>query len=403
MGGVKKWTVPAIAFLLVAGGLAYAFWPRPVPVSLGAAERGAMMVTVDEEGQTRVKEVYRISAPLSGRVARFEGDVGDMVVAGKTLVASIWPTEPTFHDIRTHTELEAGLKAAEAARDLAKAEVTRAEATHDFAEAEYRRIEPLAERGTVSKSVYDKARMEARTAAAALETARASLRVREFELQTARAALLDPGSPARRSANETCCFEVRAPVSGTILRIFQESEAVVQAGDPLVEIGDPKDLEIVVDLLSTDGVKVSPGDDVLIEGWGGGELHGRVRLIEPFGFTKISALGIEEQRVNVIADFTDPPEMWERLGHGFRVIARIILWQDDDVLQVPLSAIFREGGKWALFKVVDGRARLTAIDVGHTNSLRAEILSGVEAGDSIVLHPSDRVRDGTKVMKREIF
>ena len=235
-----------------------------------------------------------------------------------------------------------------------------------------------------------------------METAKASLRVREFELQTARAALLDPGSGRKNSDDDHCCFTVYAPVSGTILRVFQESEAVVTAGAPLVEIGDPADLEIVVDLLSTDAVKVSPGDGVLIEGWGGEKLRGRVRRIEPFAFTKVSALGIEEQRVNVIVDFTDPPETWKRLGHGYRIIARIILWRGEDVLQVPLSALFRENGEWALFKAVDGRARLTPVSVGHMNSFNAEILSGVGAGDAIILHPSDRVRDGTRVIKRDI-
>ena len=402
MGGrIKKWAIPAAAFLLLAAGLVYAFWPRPIPVSIAQAERGPLMVTVDEEGQTRVKDVYTISAPIPGRVARFEGDVGDTVIAGKTVVAAIRPSEPAFHDVRTHTELEAAVKAAEAARDLAKAEVAQAEATRDFAEAEYKRVQPLAERGTYSKSAFDKAHMEAQTAAAALDTAKASLRVREFELQTARAALLDPGSQ-RSTEDEHCCFTVYAPVSGTILRVFQESEAVVTAGAPLVEIGNPADLEIVVDFLSTDAVKVSPGDEVLIEGWGGEKLHGRVRRIEPFAFTKVSALGIEEQRVNVIVDFTDPPEAWKRLGHGYRIIARIVLWRSADVLQVPLSALFRENGEWALFKVVDGRARQTPVSVGHMNNFSAEILSGIEPGDEIILHPSDRVRDGTRVVKRDI-
>ncbi|MDX1483667.1 MAG: HlyD family efflux transporter periplasmic adaptor subunit [Alphaproteobacteria bacterium] len=397
----KRWAVPVVVTAALAAALAYAFWPKPVPVTMGSAVRGPMLVTIEDEGETRVKEAYTISAPLAGRVARFEGDVGDTVVAGTTVVASIQPTAPAFHDVRTHSELEAAVRAAEAALDLAKAQVVRAEAAREFARAELKRAVELNKRGNVSDSALDRARMEARTTRANLAEARAAVRVREFQLQTARAALLapDPGTAAPPKA--LCCFEVRAPVSGTILRIYRESEAVIEAGAPLVEIGNPAELEIVTDLLSTEAVLVSPGDAVLIDGWGGDKsLNGRVRRVEPFGFTKTSALGIEEQRVNVIIDFTDPPEIWKRLGHGYRVIARIVRWRGDDVLKVPLSALFRSGEDWVLFKVVGGRARRTAITVGHINTQWAEITGGLEAGDRILLHPSARISDGTRVTAR---
>jgi HlyD family secretion protein len=387
--------------LLLAAALVYAFWPKPTPVSLGQVERGPMLVTIEDEGETRVKEAYTISAPLSGRVARFEGDVGDSVTAGKTVVATIRPTAPAFHDVRTHSELEAAVRAAEAALELAKAQVISAEAAREYAEVQHKRARELAKRGNISRSALDHARMEARTKTAALAEARAAVRVREFQLETARAALQAPKAGAPNPPGALCCFEVRAPVSGTILRIYRESEAVVQAGAPLVEIGDPTSLEIVTDLLSTDAVLVSPGDAVLIDGWGGAKsLNGRVRRVEPFGFTKTSALGIEEQRVNVIIDFTDPPKLWQRLGHGYRVIARIVRWRANDVLRVPLSALFRHEGEWALFKVVGGRARLTKIKVGHLNTEWAEILSGLAAGDRLVLHPSVSVIDGTRIIGR---
>jgi HlyD family secretion protein len=404
----KRWAVPGAAAVLLAAALVYAFWPRPITVSVGEVTKGEMLVTIEDEGETRVKEAYVISAPLTGRVARFEGKVGDSVVAGKSVVATIQPSDPAFHDVRTRSELEAAVKAAEAALDLAKAQVNSAEAAHDFALAEDKRAEELARRGTVSKSARDRARMEARTKAAALAEARAAVRVRSFQLENARAALLAPGGGPPGAANPgadgpggRCCFEVKAPVSGTILRIYRESEAVVQAGAPLVELGNPADLEIVTDLLSTDAVLVSPGDAVLIDGWGGDQsLNGKVRRIEPFGFTKISALGIEEQRVNVVIDFTDPPATWRRLGHGYRVIARIVRWKGEDVLRVPLTALFRSGADWVLFKFSDGRAVRTAVKVGHINTEWAEVQSGLAAGDRVLLHPSASISDGTRVTAR---
>ncbi|MDA1098376.1 MAG: efflux RND transporter periplasmic adaptor subunit [Proteobacteria bacterium] len=401
-GYLRKAIIPGGGLTLLVAGLLFAFWPKPVPVSLATAERQPMLVTIEDEGETRVREIYTISSPLSGHVARFGGHVGDSVTAGETVVASIRPTDPTLHDVRTHSELAAAVKAAEAARDLASAQVANAEATHDFAQAEYARGVKLAERGTVSPSVLDRNRMEVRTKEAALMEARAALRVRDFQLQRARMTLRDPAAVWEAANDEPCCVEVRAPVSGTILRVYRESEAVVQAGAPLVEIGDPTDLEIVVDLLSTDAVSVSPRDEVLIDGWGGAQsLKGRVRRIEPYGFTKVSALGIEEQRVKVIVDFTDPPALWQRLGHGYRVVTRIVRWRRADALQVPLSALFRVRGAWSLFKVQDGRARLTRVEVGHMNQRSAEILSGLEAGDSLVLHPSDSIEDGIKVVARD--
>ncbi len=260
----------------------------------------------------------------------------------------------------------------------------------------------------MSQSALDRARMEARTKRAALAEARAAVRVRSFELETAKAAVLSPGAGAAGSAKPKaqaglCCFEVRAPVSGTILRIYRESEQVIEAGAPLVEIGDPGGLEIVTDLLSTDAVTVSPGDAVLIDGWGGAKsLNGRVRRVEPYGFTKISALGIEEQRVNVIIDFTDPPELWKRLGHGYRVIAHIVRWRGKDVLKAPLSALFRDADDWAVFRIQGGRAKRTKITVGHINSESAEITGGLEAGARILLHPSARITDGSRVKPREM-
>lgn len=400
---LRKWALPGGAALVLVAGLVYAFWPQPVPVDMGTAERGPMIVTVDGEGRTRVKDVYTISAPVSGRVRRFTGEVGDEVVAGETVVATIQPSDPGFLDVRTQSELQAAAKGAEAARDQARAEMVQAEAAYDYAQAEYERAQKLAEKGNISESALDKARLEARLKKAAVETARAALNVQESKLQQARAALLSPESASSAGNDEACCLNVRAPETGTILRIFQESEAVVAAGAPLVEIGNPANLEIVVDLLSTDAVKVSPGDPVLIEDWGGDQtLNGRVRRIEPFGFTKISTLGIEEQRVNVIIDFTDPREVWRQLGHGFRVDTRIIIWKDENTLRVPVSTLFRVGENWSLMKVEDGRATLTTVSVGRMNNRFAQIRGGLTPGDRVILHPSDRIEDGMRVAERRL-
>jgi len=399
--------IPGLSGLALVLGLTYAFWPRPVPSDLGTVKIAPLIVTLDDEGETRVQDIYVVSAPLAGRMLRLAGHVGDRVVAGETVVATIQPTEPTFRDARTHSELKAAVRAAEAARDLAEAELARITASRDYAASEYKRAVALAKRGTVSQSALDKAEMETRTQDAAMQTARAGLRVRVFELETARAALLDPGQRGTepRTAPDNggvCCFEVFAPVSGTILRLIQESEAVVLAGAPLVEIGDPTDLEIVVDLLSSDAVRVSAGNGVLIDNWGGGQiLHGEISRVESFGYTKVSALGIEEQRVNVIIRLTDPPELWTRLGHGYRVETRIVLWRNEKVMQVPLNTLFRDrGGEWAVFRVVDGAAVLTTVQIGHMNTAVAEIVSGLNPDDTLVLHPSDRIANGVRVVAR---
>jgi HlyD family secretion protein len=405
--GLKKWFVPGAAALSLAIALTYAFWPQAIPADLGTVKTGPLQVTIDDEGETRVRDIYVVSAPLAGRMLRLQGRVGDQVVAGETVVATIQPTVPTFHDIRTHSELEAVVRAAEAARDLARAELARLKAARDFAAAEYKRAAALAKKGTVSQSALDRAEMEARTQDAAMQIARAGLKVRVYQLANAQAAIADPGQKGRNTDSDahpdkTCCFEVFAPVSGTILRLIQESEAVVAAGASLIEIGDPSDMEIAVDLLSSDAVQVSPGDAVMIESWGGSKsLRGEVVRVEPFGFTKVSALGIEEQRVNVIIRFTDPPEAWARLGHGYRVETRIVMWRADDVVQVPLSSLFRDrAGKWSVFRVANGRAILTTVQINHMSAVAAEITAGLEPDEVIVLHPSGRIEDGIMITAR---
>ena len=301
--------------------LSYAFYPQPLPVDLAEIGRGPLEVTVEAEGQTRVADVYVVSAPVAGRMQRIEVQAGDPVVAGDTVLVSIRPTASAFLDVRSRRQAETTVQTARAAMNLARAERDRARAELDYAENELTRAETLAEKGNVSASALDRARLGRRTARAALNTARAALAVRQSELDTAETALIDPMANGGGSG---CCITLKAPVDGRVLRLLQESEQVVAAGTPLVEIGNPRDLEVVVDLLSSDAVRVKLGAATEIVGWGGGRpLPAKVRRIEPFGFTKISALGIEEQRVNLIIDFTGPAEGRARLGHGYRVDARI--------------------------------------------------------------------------------
>ena len=398
---LRRNLVLAVIAVLVAAVLVYAFLPQPVPADLAEVSRGALRVTVDDEGRTRVKEVYVVSAPVAGRVLRIDRHVGDPVKAGETVLATIQPTAPTFLDLRGKRQAEAAVHAAEAALQLSEAELTRAQADLEFARSDLARARKLASGDTISQKTLDNAKREFKTSEAAVAAAEATLRVKSFDLETARASLIEPGSEAAARSDEGCCISVRAPVDGCVLRLVQESEVVIAAGAPLVEIGDPRDLEVVVDLLSRDAVRIREGAEVAIDEWGGeAAVKGRVRRIEPTGFTKVSALGIEEQRVNVIIDFTDPPARWQSLGHGYRVEAHIVVWQSEDALKVPVSALFRHGEDWAVFVVTEGRARLRRVVVGHRNSLAAEVLDGLEEGERVVLYPSDRVSDGVAVTAR---
>lgn len=386
--------------LVLAAGLVYAFRPRPVPVDLVPVEVGPLQVTLDEEGRTRVRDAYMLSAPVAGRARRIELEVGDPVVAGETVVAEIDPIDPTLLDFRSEKEARAAVGAAEATRSRAAAALEQAEAELDFARAELRRYEQLRARGAASEQKLDIARREFRSARAALETTRAALQEATFELDRARARLLSPlGSQERPESGPS--IPLRAPVSGRVLRVPHESARVVPAGEPLLEIGDPQQLEVVVDLLSADAVRAEPGQRVLLEQWGGEvPLEGRVRRVEPYGFTKVSALGIEEQRVNVIIDLLSPPEAWRRLGDGYRVEARIVLWEDERVRKLPLSALFRQGEHWAVFAVENGVARTRRVERGPHNGLEVEILSGLESGEQVVRYPSPRVAEGVRVEPR---
>lgn len=391
-----------VPVLLVTGiVIAMLFRPVAVPVDLVTVERGKISVTITDEGKTRVKDVFVVSAPVPGLMRRIDLEPGDQVAAGETVVARIEPSDPSFLDVRTQAEAQAAVRAAQAAEKYAAAQVRRAEAELDFAEAEFARYRGLAERNTVSENDLDAARRRARTGSAALEEAKASLNVSRSELEQARAKLMTPNT-VRGSRGEDCeCINAYSPVSGAVLRVLKKSEGVVTSGTPLVEIGDPTRLEIVVDLLSTDAVRVEVGQRALIEAWGGNPaLEGVVTRIEPFGFTKVSALGIEEQRVNVRIDLIDPPDHWARLGHGYRVEPRIILAEADNVLTVPRATLFRDGDRWAVFVAENSTAVLRIVELGLANAFEAEIITGLAGSEQVVLQPSDRVSAGSRLQPR---
>jgi HlyD family secretion protein len=397
------WKRPlAIGALVLAGalGLYYLLRDDPIPVDLHMAKRAPLTVTIDEEGVTEIRNIFKVSAPITGRIKRSPLVVGDPVRQGKTIVASLEPLIPAFLDIRTRRILDARASAANAAVDLSHATVARATANLEFRNKELQRAEKLIKRKTVSQHHYDEAVMAQKTSTAALNTAIAQLSMRQRELESARAQLIEPSSDLGAD-QASYCIRVYAPVSGRVIRIVTESETVVQSGAPLLELGDPADLEIAVDLLSIDAVRIQEGAKAEIVSWGGAKrLHAVVSRIEPTGFKKVSALGIEEQRVKARLAIEEPFEQRLRLGHDYRVYVRIIEWTGDKVLSVPLSALFRQGDAWTVFLVNDGISMLRTVVVGRKNSQHAQITKGLAEGDRVILHPNDRIREGTRVTER---
>jgi HlyD family secretion protein len=394
----KKWIGPIGIGAVMIGAILYTFVPGPVPVEVTAAADGPLQVTVDEDGKTRVIDRFVVSAPVAGYARRIEMDVGDPIKRNQPLVV-VEPLRSQVLDPRSRAEAESRVSAAKAALNAAQ-ENERAAATEaEHAAADLERLTPLFESGFASKELFEKAESDARRTAATHRSAQFAVEVARHELETARTALRYSG--AGRSEMLPDQVTVRAPVDGRVLKIQHKSEGVVAAGEALIEVGNPRSLEVEVDVLSADAVRIKPGARVLFERWGGGEpLEGRVRVIEPVGFTKISALGVEEQRVWVISDFVSPPEQWERLGDGYRVEAHFIIWEGDHVLQVPTSTLFRHGDGWAVF-VLDGRrARLRPVEIGHRSGLTAEVLSGLKADEKVITHPSDAIGDGVRVRVR---
>ncbi len=384
--------------VVVAGGLVYGFLPKPVDIDVTAAKRGPLRVTVEEEGRTRVKDRFIVSAPVAGYLRRIELEVGDAVRKGQR-IALLEPLRSTVLDPRSRAEAEAAVAAAQAGLDAAKEKARAASADAEYSRERNVRMQKLSEGGFISKDDLEQSESEAKKTAANRLSAEAAVAAAQADLSRAESTLRY--SAADPSSDSGKAVVVNAPVSGRILKLHHESEGVVNSGDPILDIGNPRSLEVKSEVLSADAVKIRKGMPVVFERWGGNEpLSGRVRVVEPAGFTKVSSLGVEEQRALVITDFTSPPEIWEALGDSYRLDASFIIWEGKDVLQVPASALFRKSEGWALFVVENKKARIRTVEIGRRNGLVAEIVKGLAEGEQIIVHPDDRIKEGIRVRVR---
>lgn len=385
--------------LVVVLAILYGFLPRTQEVDLVRLTRGPLQVTIEEEGRTRLKERFVISAPTAGYVRRIEAKVGDPVRKGET-VAVLEPLRSQALDPRSRAEAEAVVSAAAASLAAAMEKERAATADADYIEKRLVRITTLYSKGSVAKDQLDQTDSEAKKARAVQRSAKAAADVARSELERAKTTLQNFAPVQRTGKNNT--VEVTSPVSGAVFRIYRESEGAVHVGEPLMDIGNAGNLEVRVEVLSSDAVRIRPGMTVLFKRWGRDEpLAGRVRRIEPAGFTKVSSLGVEEQRVLVIVDITSPPEMWRVLGDGYRLEAHFVVWEGKDILQVPTSALFRSGKEWAVFVEENGKARRRAVEVGQRTGLTAQIVSGLKENERVVAYPDDTISDGTRIRQRE--
>ncbi len=378
--------------------IVYGFLPRAVNVETATVKRGQMRVVIEEEGKTRVVNRYVVSAPVSGYALRSGFDVGDQVKKGQA-ISELEPLRPAVLDPRSRAEAEANVAAARASIKAAMENAEAARAAEELAKKELHRITKLYNDDLVSREQMDEAETGALRADAALKSSQFAVEVSRHEMEAAMTALKYSASRVEVDAEET--IVITSPVNGRVLKIHHESEGVVSEGQSLIEIGDPTLLEIEIDVLSEDAVRIEPGMTVYFNRWGGdASLEGKVRIVEPFGFTKISALGVEEQRVLIISDIIAPPEKWERLGDGYRVEAGFVLWQNEDVLQIPSSALFRYEDGWAVFVMTGSKAKIRKIEIGHENGLVAEVFSGVNKDETVITHPDSSIADGTTVKPR---
>lgn len=391
-----------LAVLGGAGALAWALWPQPQAVDLAAVTRGPMQGTIAAQGVTRVREPYAIAAPITGTATRSPVEVGDPVVAHETVVAVIRPADPALMDARSRAQAEAAVAEAEAAVALAETSLRQAELALAHADSQLARNQALADRGTISRRMLEDIEANRETAAQAVLAARSQLDLNRATLDRARAQLMGPEARLDPAApTDDCCVRILAPQTGIVLAVTDESARLVQAGSPLLTIGDLDEMEIELDLLSTDAVQVPAGARAVVERWGGpGTLEARLRRIDPAAFTRVSALGIEEQRVRLRLDLLTPPAGRPGLGDGFRVHVRLILWEDDGLLRVPQAALFRQDQGWAVFVLEGGRARLTPLGIGRQAGGLAEVLSGLAEGAEVVLYPPAALIDGARIVAR---
>ncbi|MBU9696625.1 HlyD family efflux transporter periplasmic adaptor subunit [Rhodobacteraceae bacterium HSP-20] len=382
--------VPVAIAAATLGLLVWAFLPDVPVVETAPVTRGPLTVWIEAEGEARIREVVVVSAPITGLLQRIALHPGDRVQEGDS-VARIGPVAPALLDARARAVAQAGAAAAAAAVTLARSQVEQAEAALDYARTEAERSRALFARAALSARMLDDAILAERTAAAAVASARANLSVRERERDSA-LAVLDGGMTG---AAPPCCVDVTVPTGGRILRVVSEDAQVVQAGTPILEIGDLSDLQIVADVLSREAVNIAEGADATVTGWGGPDFTARVERVEPGARTKVSALGIEEQRVGVRLSLQDAPP--PGLGHGFRVTVRITVWHGKDVRILPVAALFRDGADWATFEVIDGHAVLRKVKLGERTDSQAEVVSGIDDGAIVILHPDNAIEAGARV------
>jgi HlyD family secretion protein len=384
--------------LLVAAAIVYGFLPKPVPVESAKVSRGPLRVTVEEEGRTQVRDRYVVSSPIAGYLRRITLDVGDEVKKGDR-VAALAPLGSTVIYPRSRSEAEASVASARAALDASREKARAAAADADYARDRWQRMQQLVSQGYVAKDDFDLAVSEYKKAEATRLSADADVVVAKAVLEQAQSVKRYVVAGDNPDVAETVA--ARAPIAGTVLKIHRRSAGIVNSGDALLDIGDPRKLEVKAEVLSSDAVKLHPGTRVVFERWGGDrDLEGRVRVVEPAGFTKVSSLGVEEQRVNVLVDLTSPFDLWKRLGDGYRLDTTFIVWESPDVLQVPASALFRKGGGWALFTVRKGKARIADVGVGRSNGIASEITQGVTEGTMVITDPDDNIKDGVRVKVR---
>lgn len=396
--GSRRWTrwLPWLGGASLVTLIAIGLWPKPLPVEVAVVARGDLAVTVNEEGMTRVKNRYVITSPVAGQLRRIDWKSGAIVEAGKTELALLESAGADLLDTRSQAQAEARVRAAEAARDQSAAQRNRAAANAKMQRDDLVRQQQLLKSGTLSRQEFDAAEMRATSSEQEERAATFAVQVAEFELVQARA-LLVRGKPEGAAASAEPLV-VKSPVSGRVLRVLQESERFVPAGFPLLEVGDPTDLEARIEVLSRDGVAIRPGARVSLEQWGGpAPLAARVRWVEPSAFTKISALGVEEQRVYVVVDFVDPIEQRATLGDNYRVEAKIVTWEGHDILRAPAGALFQRAGQWQAFVVENGHTKLRLVKVGRSSGLYTEIIEGLSEGDHVVVYPGDKITEGSRV------
>ncbi len=398
---MPKWlkrTIGFVALVLVVGGFYYALRERPVGVDVALVTSGPMQVSIKEEGETRVRDVYTVSSPMAGNLARISLDEGDDVTANETIVASIRPLGPPFLDTRTRRELQSAVTAAQSGVALAQVEFERSKMALQLAQSEFDRASALAKRKILPLSQLEKAFNALELQKAQVKSSEAAINLRKAELVSAEIRIQQPSDVNEPVNRQGCCVNVTAPINGVILNVLARSEQPVSPGTRIAEIGNPRELEVVVDLLSSDAAKIEIGAEVQLSEWGGSNiLAGAVRRVDPAAFTKVSSLGIEEQRVNVVIDLKDAPPA---LGHGYRVVTNLVTWKENEVLQIPIGALFRSDGDWATFAVENGVAQTRRLKLGQMNDETAQVLSGVDRDESVILYPNDVLKDGSLIEAR---